>query len=582
MLSTWATVLGTVVFLDLVLASNTSCPTWFHYNARHECECGNIRGNLQLYCHQKERRVEIADYVCATYSQHESLYYAGACLLKHSSNNGSRGRILSELPTDGNKLNDVICGPYKRKGVLCGRCMAGYGPAVYTLDMKCANCSKLSAGFAVSLCLLLEFIPITLFFICVVSFRINITAGPLLGYVLFCQLYVFEVERDVYIYSYILSHVSTPLQVLSYISLTLSGVWILQFFRFVIPSFCISEQLTDIHIHMLRLVTSIYPIVLVIITCILLELQARRCRIFHIIFKPFNTILRKLKIASLTTDMVVRTFATFVLLSASSLTYNMTITFTHVPVYRNTDGEVVRNVLYYDPSISWLSYKHIPYMVIALVLFTFFVFVPSLLLCVYPTRIYRSLSKCISVRKQLAITAFTETLNNCFKDGLNDTRDFRALAGFIAVGGAMYALVNFFVWKFVYLLFGYSLHYVSGFFLFILSFVISYVRPCKLTIANFSLSYHCIVTGILSIAVGLWKQDLLTTTITLEKTFILIPLAAHILVIAWAGYSTTVWVMSHCGYQFNRTDCKVALADLANYVKQRFRNRCSGYQVIPH
>ena len=142
--------------------------------------------------------------------------------------------------------------------------MAGYGPAVYTLDMKCANCSKLSAGFAVSLCLLLEFIPITLFFICVVSFRINITAGPLLGYVLFCQLYVFEVERDVYIFSYILSHVSTPLQVLSYISLTLSGVWILQFFRFVIPSFCISEQLTDIHIHMLRLVTSIYPIVLVI------------------------------------------------------------------------------------------------------------------------------------------------------------------------------------------------------------------------------------------------------------------------------------------------------------------------------
>ena len=56
---------------------------------------------------------------------------------------------------------------------------------------------------------------------------------------------------------------------------------------------------------------------------------------------------------------------------------------------------------------------------------------PSLLLCVYPTRMYRYLSRFVSSRKRLAITAFVEALHNCFKDG---TRDYRMLAGFLSSG----------------------------------------------------------------------------------------------------------------------------------------------------
>ena len=55
--------------------------------------------------------------------------------------------------------------------------------------------------------------------------------------------------------------------------------------------------------------------------------------------------------------------------------------------------------------------------------------IPSVLLCIYPTRVYRYLSRFLSARKRLAITAFAEALHSCFKDGLNGTRDYRALAG---------------------------------------------------------------------------------------------------------------------------------------------------------
>ena len=39
------------------------------------------------------------------------------------------------------------------------------------------------------------------------------------------------------------------------------------------------------------------------------------------------------------------------------------------------------------------------------------------------------LSRFLSTRKQLAITAFAEALHSCFKDGLNGTHDYRAFAG---------------------------------------------------------------------------------------------------------------------------------------------------------
>ena len=398
-------------------SNNTTCPTWFYYN-NETCECGSQLGG-EVHCNQQEMTAEIIDGFCATSTEQEGLYYAGFCPLRHTENNTDR--MYSELPSDPNLLNDTMCGPYNRKGLLCGRCIDGYGPAVYSLDMKCADCSKISTGSAISLYLFLELIPITLFFLCVVLFRLNITAGPLLGYVLFCQIYYVGSEYD-----HILSHVPTAVWIF-----ILCGIWDLQFFKSIISPFCISSKLTGIDIQMLNLVTAIYPVLLVIITWILMELHARNYRIIQILWKPFSIVVNKLKITAVTSDAVIHAFATFILLSATTLSYTVLTIYNSAPVYRSTDGGLYKKVLYYDPTITALSHKHVIYIVLAVVPFILLVLIPSLLLCVYPTRIYGCLSRVVSARKRLAITAFAEALNNCFKDGLNGTRDHRSLAGFI-------------------------------------------------------------------------------------------------------------------------------------------------------
>ena len=245
-----------LTYLSSVSTSNTSCPTWFYYkNTTHQCKCGStIDGHI--HCNKMEKRVEIMNGVCITSTKKEGRYFAGYCPFRPITEN-STNRMWSELPSDPNKINDVMCRPYNRKGLLCGECIEGYGPAVFSPYKKCANCSKLSTGSAVSLYLLLELTPITLFFICVVVFRLSITAGPLLWYVIFCQIYVFTLQINMYIYEYILSHVSPPLQILFHSSLTLCNSWILRFFTFVIPPFCISEKLTNVHIDLLSLVPNV-------------------------------------------------------------------------------------------------------------------------------------------------------------------------------------------------------------------------------------------------------------------------------------------------------------------------------------
>ena len=270
----------------------------------------------------------------------------------------------------------------------------------------------------------------------------------------------------------------------------------------------------------------------------------------------------------------------YYILSSSTVTRNVSAILRSSPVYRSTDAMVYETVVFSDPTIVWFSLKHIPYILTAVVPYIFLVLIPSLLLCVYPTRIYRCLSRSLSARKRLAITAFAEALHNCFKDGLNGTRDYRALVGIVLHGGGIIEFCIYHLFSDETSRIGVPPNIRMGCWFVFLSFLFSYLRPCKLTIANLSLSYHLMVAGLLSIALHLWRHDMSTGTHTLEVVFIFFPIISHILMLIWTAYTFVKWIMSHCGYQFNTCNCKAALSDLSNAAKQYFQGGSGGYQVL--
>ena len=563
-----------VVKLSLcsVLATDTSCPTWHYYNnVTGQCECG-----YWLLCSSDANQVDISSQSCATSSEQEDDYYVSYCPFTRNSTN----RMYSEMPSNASQLDEVMCSPYNRRGLLCGECKDGYGSAVYSFDMTCANCSSLWSRYAISLYLFLQFVPTTLIFLCLVVFRFNITSGPLLGYVLFCQITIAEINyRYSFIYDYLQHHVSLSLKVLSDLSMTVSQFWSLQFLKVIIPPFCISEKLTGIHVNMLDLVPAIYPLVLVIISCILMELHARNYRIVGILWKPFKIILSKANITAVTSDAVFHAFASFIFLSNTSVMFTACQVVNFVAVWNST-GHFQKQVLYTDPTVEWNT--SIPYVLIAAVIFIFISLIPSLLLCIYPTRLYRYLSRLLSARKRLAITAFVEALHSCFKDGLNGTHDYRALAGtplFFAL--LLLVAINYFLGRLYRV--DVSYHIVEIVLWMILACIVSYVKPCKSAVANISLSFHMTMFGILMCTINLWKFDLSVETNTLELMFFVTFISPHILVAVWAGYTLTKHTLTRFGYRFHSPGCKVALSDMANGVRLRLCRRHRGYQELrPH
>ena len=550
-------------------SSNTSCPTWFYYdNSTQQCHCDPL-----LYCSTPaEGPAEIFERSCATLSEQKGvLYYIGKCPFRHRIN--STNRWLAKLPSDPDMLDDVMCGPYNRKGLLCGECIDGYGPAVYSRNLKCSNCSKLgSEYFAVPLYFLLELTPIILFFIFLILFCVNITSGPLLGYLIFCQVITCLSNMDPELIDYILSDISPLLKVLLQASLSVSQFWSMHsFFKSLIPPFCISEKLTGIHIQLLPIISATYPVVLVIITCILMELHARNCRIIHILWKPFSIILNKTNTTAVTGDAVIQAFASFIFLSSNNIYYVLVSVSVNNEIV-DMHGNLYETALYFDPTITYLSHQHVLYALIALVPVVFLTLIPSVLLILYPTRLYsRYLSRCLSARIRLAITTFAEALHKCFKDGLNGTRDYRSLAGLLFTGPIIYFSIRRVLLE---ILFRHQSDITAAFIALFSSIVVAHVRPCKLAVANFSISFNFFVIGIICVLYHLWNTDLNTPTQMLEQNFILFLLLPHVLVLVWAGYKISRRIKR---YSSNLSGCDLPLTNIASGIRRHYNG---GYHAL--
>ena len=545
-------------------ASDTSCPTGLYYNTTtSKCQCDEFLAEYQFVsCNQQRNRAYIHSGVCLTTGATNNSFTFGMCPLTIGNWKNITNRLWSELPSDPDMLNSTMCGPYNREGLLCGKCIVRYGLPVYSLDVKCVNCSRLSTSASITLYVIIEIFSTTLFFMFVTVFHLNVASGPLLGYFLFCQgFYLGTINRTSTTFDYILTHASHPMKIICQISFAFTEFWALTFFKSLIPPFCISEKLTSIHVQLLTMVPPIYVVLLVFSIFALIELHARNCKAFQ---KPF------VSFRCCSSDAIIRAFPTFtflsstaVILSVSMLSLKIYVQSSYIPFITYT----TKPVLYIDPSVVYFSHEHILYLIIALVPCVFLVFIPALLLLVYPTRIYRSFSRLISTRKQLAITTFAEALHNCFKDGLDGTRDYRSLAGLIILGLPIGSLITYITWLAAAGITGYPRNCTTGFLFFALSLVVAYVRPCKSTLANLSLSYHAFMLGILEFGFLFWS-DLSIGSEALELTFILIPLLSHTFAVSWAVYSISQYVRR------NWTD----LSSVLRCVNVRNRN---GYQQLP-
>ena len=192
---------------------------------------------------------------------------AGACFY-NCENGSSYDKLYHRLPSNVSKLNEAMCGSLNQQGRLCGQCKDGYLPPVYSYDLTCRKCSPASYHWVIYI--LVAFLPLTVFLLIVLWFRISATSARMNAFVTVSQIIATPANVRTVITATSHSH-PMLLGVLCTFA-TLYGIWNLDFFRTVIPHICL--QVTTLQTLALDYVLAVYPMAVLAITYFLIELHA--------------------------------------------------------------------------------------------------------------------------------------------------------------------------------------------------------------------------------------------------------------------------------------------------------------------
>ena len=370
---------------NALVQENSICPTWYKYKTlTGQCECtDNLSGGL--LCKDPGKVYLRIDY-CMTLDNHTNLLIAGACHRGHYNSRDMIRGIYGLLPNDSTLLRESQCEPNNREGLLCSKCIDGYGVAVTSLTPKCVECT-LTVLPAVLLYMLIELLPLTIFFVAIVIFRINITSGPLSGYFIYCQAYAAVTNQYFELYSSILNNSSSFTKGLLYISYALSSLWALCSFN-ILPPLCISQNISLKDAITLKYIRVVYPLVLVAFTYFLIELHAHNFKPVVYLWKPFDVCLGKLNLNITANDSIIHAYATLFLLSFAVLNFIafQLMNMTDLIILEN--AKPVDHRLVVDPTIVGYSSTHAPYVAVTFGILLCVGIFPALLLCLYPFGIF--------------------------------------------------------------------------------------------------------------------------------------------------------------------------------------------------
>ena len=139
------------------------------------------------------------------------------------------------LPMKPSQLNQ-LCKKYNRDGQLCGKCQKGFAPPVYSYSVSCVNCAEYTKNWVKYVAI--SFLPLTGFFILIVTFRISATSGTMNTFILISQTMTMPLIMRVLT----LKSVKSPSS--GHVLMSLYSIGNLDFFRLQYSPFCLHPKMT--------------------------------------------------------------------------------------------------------------------------------------------------------------------------------------------------------------------------------------------------------------------------------------------------------------------------------------------------
>ncbi len=397
------------------------CPTWmYRQNSQdNDCVCGSELDAMK--CLSGKYHVEVMRYFCIVLSEDNlNTTFIGTCPY---GNGGLLPPNKSELRGSGG-----LCNIYHRQGQLCGACEENYTLPVYSYHLGCVKCEDYKYGWVKFITV--AFVPLTVFYVLVIIFRISVTLSSLNGFVLVSQIIATPpVIRVIYSHNQVNSHyhVSSFTQLCVNTGIAIYAIWNLDFFRSFYKPICVSPDLSYQHVLLLDYAIAVYPLLLVFITFICVKLHDT----FPIVvwlWRPFHKCLVRFRRQWNIRSYLINALATFIVLSYVKI-LNVSFQFLISSSVFNMEGQVVnQGYWFYDGRVHMTSSEYLPYLILAVLMLLIFNIFPLILLTIYPFKYFQKFLDCFPCLKcKLVLRLFMDTFHGCYKDSEHDYRHFAAL-----------------------------------------------------------------------------------------------------------------------------------------------------------
>ena len=328
------------------------------------------------------------------------------------------------------KVNDDVCTSVihtHREGRFCGRCKQGYGLAAYSYHYtSCIPCKDYGYKnwliyFTVAL------LPLTLFYIFMVVFKVSFTSSYINGFVFSIQCALSPIARrilDAWLTEVYGMNDRKSIVTLEKICTSLYGILNLDFFRDIYSYFCLHPQANMLHIISLDFIVAVYPFLLISITYLVVKIYDRSYCVKSA-WKPFKWCLGRFQRQWDIQSSLIQTIATFILLSNVKILGVCFDLLAFTRAYDSTGAQESKLYFYYDANIEYFGREHLPFALLALFMAFIFAFLPFLLLALYPCRSFQKLLNFLGWRCQ-TLHIFMDAFQGSYKIEPYDLRSFSA------------------------------------------------------------------------------------------------------------------------------------------------------------
>ena len=482
------------------------------------CVCSGYLSSI-VKCNLEDGKAEMANGYCMTFEFETNVTVVGKCPYNSNYSMTKQGMnaLYMNLPESVFELEEYVCGGFHREGLLCSVCKESFGLPLSSHSMDCVPCDHSVVHYGWAVYVGVSIVPVTMLYIVILIFDIQLTKSPLNAYILYCQVLVNIINYNTQLYARLLVFTNKFIlaSIILKIGLTFYGFCNLDFFLYVFPPFCISSSLSGLNNLALQYVVALYPLVLTFCLYLCIHLYTRNFKPIVVLWKAVKVCLSfrcccscQRIVQRISSKGIANSFASFLMLSYSKILFVSLNLLLPIQLYHLHQGTPANSLaLYYDSNLQYFGQDHLPYALLSIIVLFVFTVLPLTLIIMNPMCSHgRCRSRCnLSTSYSHSVHFFVESFQGWFKDGTEPgTRDLRIMAALYPLLRIVFALSVFLVTVLVVPSSPYSsaTWFVPGLVFTCASLFFALAKPYKLQYMNTLESLQFALLGVISFLVS--------------------------------------------------------------------------------